>query len=624
MRTAMGIGVCLLAITTLRPPAAEACGGLFCGQPQPLQQQQPVDQRAERILFRVNDNSVTMVVQIAYTGSAQDFAWVLPLGQVPDKKSLKVFPQRGLNALDANTSMRFIMPACFAPPGLPQAVPGVAASAPTAGAGGSAAAPPVTVHFEEEVGPYDVAAVESEDPMALYTWLLDNGYNVNETMLPYIRIYTSEGMKFLALKLQRGKDTTDIEPLRFDLPGTTPSIPLRMTSIAAEPEMSILVFVAADRRYDAANWPQVEIENDEISWRINFGRLQTNWEALLARSIDAAGGQGWVTEFAGPAKPIVDMWTFSMFGTAEETEDIEQLLDLIETAPYITRLHTRLSAEEMTLDPVFKRVTSVDVSNTRQLVREVDGVDQCGMAMQGDPCAFTSCGAGGLCRPVMIAGRLQPACACLEGSSARTTIAPPAGTPMGTQGVADEPSVACQDLRMSFANPGDMVNGVAAGDPCLNFDCGAKGSCVAVNMTPTCVCDRGFVAVGGLESDGTRTTGCVKPMVEVPANFYNQRLPDLPQDLPGGRTMAVDSKRPVVKPRLSDLSSRAVPAVVAVPVTAAMPVGGGGAGALQPTAQKSGGCSVGGRSHGAAGAGSLYAMCVLLWWHTRRRAQRAA
>ena len=84
----------------VQAPAAKACGGFFCGR-------QPVDQTAERIVFKVNDDSTTMVVQITYAGEAADFAWVLPLGTLPDVDSLAVFPQRALTALDANTGPIF-------------------------------------------------------------------------------------------------------------------------------------------------------------------------------------------------------------------------------------------------------------------------------------------------------------------------------------------------------------------------------------------------------------------------------------------------------------------------------------------------------------------------------------
>jgi hypothetical protein len=68
--------------------------GFFCGR-------QPVDQTAERISFEVGADSVTMTTQISFRGEAPDFAWVLPLGEVPLEGSLAVFHQRALNALDA-------------------------------------------------------------------------------------------------------------------------------------------------------------------------------------------------------------------------------------------------------------------------------------------------------------------------------------------------------------------------------------------------------------------------------------------------------------------------------------------------------------------------------------------
>jgi hypothetical protein len=57
---------------------AEACGGFFCSQAQ------PVNQAAERIIFSDNpDGTVTAVVQIVYQGPSERFAWVLPVPTVP-------------------------------------------------------------------------------------------------------------------------------------------------------------------------------------------------------------------------------------------------------------------------------------------------------------------------------------------------------------------------------------------------------------------------------------------------------------------------------------------------------------------------------------------------------------
>ncbi|HKP58255.1 MAG TPA: DUF2330 domain-containing protein [Polyangiales bacterium] len=538
-----------LAVLIPQPRAAEACGGFFCGF-------QPVDQTAERIVFKVNENSVTMVTQIAYTGAAADFAWVLPLGEIPDVKSLAVFPQRALTALDANTGPQFQMPESCST--------GLDSFGGARAAAGSAVpqaddASGVTVHFRAEVGPYDVAAIESKDPMALYDWLRQNSFNVTEIMLPYIRIYTAEGMKFIALKLQKMKDVSDIQPFRFDLPGNSPSIPLRMTALAAEPEMSVLVFVFGNERWNGANWPDVKIDDKKISWNARSYPIKTNWAALVARGIDEAGGRGWVTELAGSSASLKASITSSGFRTPEDMAAGAMLSSLIGDSTYVSRLYARLSAEEMTSDPIFHKVATGDVSRVHMLPRFADNQDLCmDINVPPDPCLFASCGAGGICRPVMPAGATQASqavagCGCLPGATARTTLDPASVSLQASGGPAA--TVVCQDARMSFVNPGDtMPDGSKMGDPCLNFDCGENGACVAVNMTPTCMCDEGFVAIGSFDSAGARSTSCRKPMITVPAPFYQQRLPDLPAALPGGRKMA-SSKLPVIQPSMDDLGS---------------------------------------------------------------------
>ena len=611
----LALGMLAFATVHGHVSVAEACGGFFCGR-------RPVDQTAERIVFKVNEATVTMIVQIAYSGAADDFAWVLPLGTVPDVATLSVFPQRALTALDANTGPQFQLPdECIQP--VFDSVGAGSAPPPSGGSG-------VTVHYRAEVGPYDVAAIESEDPMALFQWLRDNEFNVNDPMLPYIHAYTDEGMKFLALKLQKDADTTDIQPFRFDLPGTSPSIPLRMTALAAEPEMGLLVFVFGDERYNGANWPEVTIADDRIVWKANRWPVQTNWAALVARGVDEAGGQGWVTELAGATEPIVTTLQNSAFQTPEDQAAGTALLELIGDSGYVTRLYSRLSAEEMTSDPIFRRDDGGDVSALRRLARIVDGVDMCpdnGMTPPPyDPCLFASCGAGGICRPVKLDGMQEPvaACGCVDGASARTTFDPVAVSLQADGSAVPAAAVVCQDARMSFVNPGDAVAGGTMPNPCQSFDCGANGECLAVNMTPTCVCDRGYVALGSFAADGARSTRCEQPMIAVPDSFYAQRLPDLPAELPGGRLMEVDPMRPVVEPSMDDLGSNGMPVPddddntddgSGTPSGAAGESSGGAAGeAAAPPPLGDGGpvddglCAV--RAPGGAGNAALAA----LWW----------
>jgi hypothetical protein len=221
---------------------ANACGSLFCST-------QPVDQTAERVLFEVDDTSVTMTTQISFSGKPEDFAWVLPLPEPPDPQSLQVFSQAALNWLDSNSGPIF-QPACpgtvLGPP-CPQCA--------QAGVGDGQ----VQVYLRAEVGSYDVSVVGSGDAGELVQWLRDAGYRITAPMVPYIALYAAEGMKFLALKLQDNAGVQDIRPFRFSMPASSPSIPLRMTALAAEPEMSIVAMVLGAQRYEGKNWQTLEI-----------------------------------------------------------------------------------------------------------------------------------------------------------------------------------------------------------------------------------------------------------------------------------------------------------------------------------------------------------------------------
>jgi len=196
------------------------------------------------------------------------------------------------------------------------------------------------------------------------------------------------------------------------------------------------------------------------------------------------------------------------------------------------------NTEEMTSDPVFGRSPLGEVARAHTLSRVVADIDQCSSEIDGtDPCDFSSCGAAGLCRPVTL--ERDPyfpvaGCACLPGATARTALA-----------AYGRPAVVCQDGRLSFINPGDRESEDVAAlpDPCAGFSCG-HGQCVAMNLTPSCVCDQGFVAIGSVEADGSRRTTCVEPREPVPLSFYDGRLQALPESLPGGREVAVPSPLP--------------------------------------------------------------------------------
>ena len=472
------------SIIIMAPQIAAACGGFFCNA-------SPVDQQAERIIFvQEDDDTVTSYVEIAYQGEPEGFAWIVPVPAVPE---LDTWHSRAFNAIDLATQPQFRFENdCFL------------AEADGAAAGGGG--PPnergaVDVLDRQRVGPFDTVTIQSDDPRALVEWLRLNEYRIVPAMEPFIALYTAEGMKFLAMKLAPGEDTDSIEPIKMTYAAAAPAVPLRLTSIAAQLEMGVKIWILSDRRYGPQNVPDIIIPDEALhfdpwTWRDNY-------LALVARKVDSNGGHGFVTELATPSAPVAETVRNSRVPDrlGQEAVDAQAaLVTLLESKPYITRLYTRVSPAEMDIDPIFHPVEGGDVSNVHMIPAREGQEEQCargGEADAVDPCEFIACGSGGLCAPVAESDRGRAGCACAPGTVARAGLAPDG------QGM-----VACGDARLNFTDAGS--DGMQFPDICETGDfCGDNGECVMLNGFPTCRCAVGYVAIPTVDDQGMWVADCV-------------------------------------------------------------------------------------------------------------------
>ncbi|MCP4873144.1 MAG: DUF2330 domain-containing protein [Proteobacteria bacterium] len=483
--------------TVAAVPAALACGGFFCNAVQPVLT--PVEQNAERILFEMNgDGTVTAIVEISYSGNPSDFSWVVPVSDTPE---LAVVPASTLLVLDDATAPTIQQqPTVCTERGYGCDVGGVGAAGVGFGCASSALRAGdfgaedfgggVLVEELEQVGPYLSEVVSSDDPAALINWLNKNGYLITPEMEEFVSDYVTQGIKFLAMKLAPGAATTDIEPISMTYPGDSPSIPLVLTSVSAEPEMGVMVFIASNERYQSSNWPNVLV--DPVDVRADPSTSQTNYYPLLSWLVDQVGGNAMVTEYAGdigtPVNNGINTWSFQF------QEEADWLAGLRGRHSYLTRMYTRVSGWEMTSDPIFEPSPGGTVSNFLDLT-ENDPIEICA----NDPtplCGRTYCGEGATCATTEFG---DEGCACPEGTVARSIQSPE------LNGLGLYETVTCQRLDFDLMGSVDSLGPGANSDPCMNTDCGAGGSCIALNGFPTCDCADGGVAVpdgqGGLRCE---------------------------------------------------------------------------------------------------------------------------
>lgn len=285
-----------LAVTT---PEAHACGGFFCNN-------LPMDQSAERIVFALDDvaKTVEMHIQVTYEGSAEEFAWVVPVPEIPE-----LFVST--DTLFMETSMRFApqfnptfheegkctYDGWYDPYGYDYGLNWTSSSAPESGGG-------VIVVDEKEVGPYETATLQAKSTADLLEWLQANDYDLPNALDPVLAPYVADGAYFVALKLQADKDTGDLQPLAMQFEGTRAMIPIQLTSIAATPDMRLEVYVLGKHRAVPENYLHVQINDAAIDWFTGG----SNYDQAITWAADEAGGQAFATDYSATSEPLKDFF----------------------------------------------------------------------------------------------------------------------------------------------------------------------------------------------------------------------------------------------------------------------------------------------------------------------------
>lgn len=432
---AVALAPAALALTALlaSPNAAEACGGLFCNSTQ------PVNQSAERILFAIEGDQVHMHVQIAYQGPPTEFAWLLP---APPDVETSLSSEALFTQLDANFGPTFVLQRNFGELCQQQGRGAVPVADFDSGNGGVPEGGGVNVLSREAIGPYDRAILNAASVADLRTWLDDNGFAVPAGVDAKLAPYLEMGAVFVAIKLLPGNDAGDIAPLQLSFTSGLPAVPILPTSVAADPDMGVIVHLLGDHRAIPKNYAHVIINDAAIDW-FNNGQ---NYPDVVSAAADEADGKAWVTDFAGAhqrpeglvqafsaetlshiaeatsldpilqqfgyapdadvvrvlggvvavpegilpatyfqcpgcygdgnADPAIDGAAVAVQIAAEVNPARESLQGLFARQPYLTRLYTTLSPEEMDLDPIFSFNPDLsDVANVRTATLDVDCSD---------------------------------------------------------------------------------------------------------------------------------------------------------------------------------------------------------------------------------------------------------
>lgn len=292
-------------------------------------------------------------------------------------------------------------------------------------------------------------------------------------------------------------------------------MPLILTAVAAEPNLTVNAFIYSQTPFRPLGHPVVTIDPN----RLAIDRLgRSNYPMVLSRTIDEAGGDGFAIEYRG--YPVTSQIGQSSCctggddychlagdgqcqcpGSEIDAADCQSVGDLGDGIALLnslstryqalTRITTRVSSEEMTFDPAFEPDDNASffgqlyVNGTQPSLNACKAavLDQAKLRAIDDAqlCASVYCGPHGQC----VVTTNGPACQCAADYVAQQF------TDLDTQ-----PSVTC----VPRVPPVDLrADGIQLPDACANVSCGA-GQCIDRNGVAVCACNDGTAATASYTS----------------------------------------------------------------------------------------------------------------------------
>lgn len=332
------------------------------------------NQSSKVVYFREGDLSVITMAS-DYRGEPADFAMIVPTPVVLPRPSVRTVPAKTVQHLDDYTAPRLVEyhdggPWCgdieFV---VVEEAPG---AAPTQRE--RARAQGVTIAAKYAVGDYDILILKAEQSDGLATFLTDEGYTLPEGAAPVLNDYIKMGMKFFVAKVNLSRhaagESRDLPPLQIRFRSRDFMLPIQLGKVNADGPQDVLMYMLSRKgRVEPVNYKAVDLPTDFDVPAFVENQFPAFYRALFTKAAPKGGGivleyawdMGWCDPCA--ADPLTGA-ELRELGVTRLTGKEEMVPDI-----YVTRLHARYAAGQMTQDITFRETENRQNFQGRFVIR---------------------------------------------------------------------------------------------------------------------------------------------------------------------------------------------------------------------------------------------------------------
>lgn len=335
-----------------QPRAARACGGFFAE----TNQTEVVAMSDIRVALVRTPGRVDQYVQVGYSGSVTDFAWVYPVDGNPDVVAeVKDSPFAGL---EEATRPRITITTVHDDSG--GGFTGCGGAADDSSGLGGYKDNSTKVWQSGQVGAFDYVVITATTADDMLDWLNKNGFKVPTAARSVVGHYVTLGWYFVAMRVSvKAASSGDVPAttvLRLGYPAKEVRYPLRMVSLSPAAKTSIELYLVTStpnaELTPTAPFKMAYVQRDKV---VATSSTTHNYETRFAQALAASGPRTLVKEYSSTAwDPAALKWSYVPKGSS------------------LVRLRTSLGPDAMDEDIVFAETLHVATSSTWELVYDPD------------------------------------------------------------------------------------------------------------------------------------------------------------------------------------------------------------------------------------------------------------
>ncbi len=392
MKTQFKKGAALLILASMVSHEAMAFCGFYVSKADGTLK----NKTSQVILVRDGEHTVITMYN-DFKGNTKDFAMVVPVPVVLEKKDIKVVDQAIFNTLNEYSQARLVEYYDQNPcsPGLDEdRLSGNILYAPTMNKaqGESMKRKDLGVRVEAKylVGEYDILILSAKESTGLKTWLDENGYKIpsgaDEVLEPYIK----SNLKFFVAKVNEEEKKkmpgNFLRPLQISFNSPKFMLPIRLGMANADGDQDLLVYAFSRKgRVECTNYRTMSLPTGNkipLFVKNNFSNFYTN---LFQHQWDKEGQSAVWLEYAWDVSPSSYYHCDPCIATAPSAQDLVQAgvwwinrdgndysdyngQNDYSDKTFFTRLHIRYNRRAFPQDLMFQVTPNMETYQARYVI----------------------------------------------------------------------------------------------------------------------------------------------------------------------------------------------------------------------------------------------------------------